>query len=137
MSKERGGTVMRILVAVALAVAVGISLAASAAPAGATFRPCGDQLVTHCSYRFPVQFVDTDTCGFPVVGDFVFTNDITDFFDRQGVETALQLHQSDVGTYSAKGVSLRENDRYTIFVDFAIGIPVTAKHVGGLDEIIG
>ena len=128
---------MRILTSVAAALAAAVSLATLSEPAGATFRPCGDQVVTHCTVRFPIQFVDTETCGFPVVGDFVFTNDITDLVDEQGVETQLQLHQSLVGTYTAKGVSLRETDRYTIFVDFANGIPVTARHVGDLDMIVG
>jgi len=128
---------MRTLIGVAAALAAGVSLAVSASPAGATFGPCPAQTVTHCTVRYPVQFVDTETCGFPVAGDFVFTNDIADFFDKQGVETQLQLHQSDVGTYTAHGVTLRENDHYTIIVDFLDGVPVTAKHVGGLDEIIG
>jgi hypothetical protein len=125
------------LVAVAALLSAGAAVAISAAPAGATYRPCGDQPVRHCTFTERTQFVDTDTCGFPVVGDFVFTNDITDLVDKDGVETQLQLHQSNVGTYTAKGVTLRENDRYTIIVDFVDGIPVTAKHVGGLDEIIG
>ena len=49
----------------------------------------------------------------------------------------LELHQSNVGTLTAKGVTLRETDHYTVFVTFANGVPVTAKHVGDLDEIIG
>lgn len=128
---------MKALHTLALTLGAGLVLAVSAAPAGATYRPCGDEPVKHCTFSFTSQFTDTETCGFPIVGDFVFTNDITDLVDRNGVETQQQLHQSTVGTYTAKGVTLRENDRYTIVVDFVDGVPVTAKHVGGLDEIVG
>lgn len=128
---------MRTIVGAAAALAAAVALAVSAAPAGATFGPCPEQPVPHCSFTFPIQFVDTDTCGFAVVGDFVFTNDISIFTDEQGLTRQVQLHQSDVGTYTANGVSLRENDRNTIIVDYANGVPVTAKHVGDLDEIIG
>jgi hypothetical protein len=127
---------MRKLAAIAAALGAAV-LAVSATPAGATYRPCGEEQVKHCTFSIADHFVDTATCGFEIVGDFVFTNDITELVDPQGVTTQLQLHQSDVGTYTAKGVTLRENDRYTIVVDFVDGIPVTAKHVGGLDEIVG
>jgi hypothetical protein len=66
----------------------------------------------------------------------VFTNDIIDSSLATGTGT-LQLHQSNVGTLTAKGVTLREEDHYTIFVSIVDGVPVTAKHVGDLDEIIG
>jgi hypothetical protein len=127
---------MRKLAAIAAVLGIAV-LAVSAAPAGATYRPCGDERVKHCTFSEEDHFIDTGTCGFEIVGDFVFTNDITELVDPQGVTTQLQLHQSEVGTYTAKGVTLRENDRYTIIVDYVDGIPVTAKHVGGLDEIVG
>jgi len=127
---------MRKLAAIAAALGAAV-LAVSTTPAGATYRPCGEEQVKHCTFSIADHFVDTATCGFEIVGDFVFTNDITELVDPQGVTNQLQLHQSDVGTYTAKGVTLRENDRYTIIVDYVDGIPVTAKHVGGLDEIVG
>jgi hypothetical protein len=128
---------MRTTIAVIAAAAAPVAVALAAAPARATFGPCPAQPVTHCTYQAAYEFVDTATCGFAVTGHFVFTNDITDLFDEKGVERQLQLHQSNVGTYAANGVTLRETDRYTIIVDFENGVPVTAKHVGDLDEIIG
>lgn len=91
----------------------------------------------HDTISFHDQFVDTAMCGFPIVGDLVFTNDITEFRDAAGTNTTLQLHQSTVGTFTANGVTLRMNSRETIMVDFVDGVPVTAKHVGQLDHISG
>jgi hypothetical protein len=83
------------------------------------------------------QFVDTESCGFPIVGDVVSTNVVTQFENPDGTIASLQLHQSRVGTYIANGVILKENDRYTIFVDFSDGAPTQAKHVGVLFNLVG
>jgi hypothetical protein len=91
----------------------------------------------HDSFTFVNSFTDTDTCAFPVAVNTVFTNDITEFRDADGVPVALQLHQSEVGTWSAGGVTLKVNTRETILVTFENGIPVVAKHVGLLNSIIG
>jgi hypothetical protein len=128
---------MRTAVIAAVATAASAVALTCATTAGATFSPCSDQPVKHCTVGDERQYVDSDACGFPIAVDDVFTNDITELVDKRGVTTQLQLHQSEVVTYVAKGVTLRENDRYTIIVDFVDGIPVTAKHVGDLDEIIG
>ena len=112
-------------------IAASISLATVfASPAGAT-PPFHDTSSVH------LTDVDTQTCSFPVVRDWVFTNDETDFFDAQGSVTKVQLHQSSVGTLTRSGVTLRLNIRETIMVEFAAGVPVTAKHVGQLDYIGG
>jgi hypothetical protein len=66
----------------------------------------------HETLKFPYQFVDTGT-------------------------GTLQLHQSNVGTLTANGTTLRQDDHYTIFVDIVDGVPVTAKHVGVLEKIFG
>jgi hypothetical protein len=63
----------------------------------------------HDTLSFHDQFVDTAMSGFPIVGDLVFTNDITEFRDGEGTNTKLQLHQSTVGTFTANGVTLRMN----------------------------
>jgi hypothetical protein len=107
-----------------------IAALALAAPVRAT-PPIHDRSSVHLSD------VDTQTCNFPVVRDWVFTNDVTAFFDDEGVITRLQLHQSSVGTLTGQGVTLRLNIRETIMVEFAGGVPVTAKHVGQLDYIGG
>lgn len=89
--------------------------------------------------RFSVHLtdVDTQTCNFPVVRDWVATNDETAFFDAEGNVMKVQLHQSSVGTLTGNGVTLRLNIRETIMLEFAGGVPVTAKHVGQLDYIGG
>jgi hypothetical protein len=91
----------------------------------------------HDSFTVHLTTVDTATCGFPVVQDWDFTNQITEFVDADGVTTTLQLHQSSVGTLTGNGTTLRLNIRETIIVDFEDGIPVRAKHVGVLDSVIG
>jgi hypothetical protein len=108
---------------------VGIALLA-AAPAAAV-PPLHDRFTVH------VVDVDAETCSFPVVREFDFTNHITEFSDGAGVPTKLYLHQSTVGTLTANGTTLRLNIRETIMVEFAGGVPVTAKHVGQLDYIGG
>ena len=89
------------------------------------------------SFSIHLTDVDTQTCDFPVVRDWIFTQHETAFFDADGVITMLQLHQSNVGTLTGNGVALRLNIRETTMVEFAGGIPVTAKHVGQLDYIGG
>jgi hypothetical protein len=112
-------------------VAIGaIAALALVAPVGAT-PPIHDRSSVH------LTDVDTQSCNFPVVRDWVFTNDATAFFDDEGTITGLHLHQSSVGTLTGQGVSLRLNIRETIMVEFAAGVPVTAKHVGQLDYIGG
>lgn len=91
----------------------------------------------HDSFSIHLTDVDTQTCSFPVVQDWDFTTHDTAFFDADGVITALQLRQASVGTLTGNGVTLRLNIRETIMVEFADGIPVTAKHVGQLDYIGG
>ena len=113
---------------IVVVVALTLSLALAAAKANAAAPD-------HEFIKYQYGFVD-ETCGFPVVGDYVFTNDIIDSSLATGTGT-LQLHQSNVGTLTAKGVALREQDHYTIFVTIVNGVPVTATHVGDLDEIIG
>jgi hypothetical protein len=91
----------------------------------------------HDSFSIHLTDVDTQTCSFPVVRDWVFTQRDTAFFDADGTITKLLLHQSSVGTLTGNGVTLRLNIRETTMVDFVGGIPVTAKHVGQLDYIGG
>jgi hypothetical protein len=118
---------MRSLLVVACAIAASLAVSASAAAA----TPLHDSFTSHD------QFVDAGTCGFPIVGDIVFTNDITEFSDESGSPTMLQLHQSTAGTLVANGVTLRVNIRESVLVEFLDGIPVRAKHVGLLNSIVG
>lgn len=118
---------MRVLLALATTVLALLALAGTASA----------EPPLHDSFSIHLTEIDTQTCSFPVVRDWEFTNDITEFLDADGNLTKVQLHQSSVGTLTANGVSLRLNIRETIMVEFAAGIPVTAKHVGQLDYIGG
>lgn len=118
---------MQKLLVAAISAIAGLTLAA---PVGAT-PPIHDRSAVH------LTDIDTQTCEFAVVRDWVFTIDETVFFDDLGNITRLQLHQSSVGTLTGQGVTLRLNIRETIMVEFAGGVPVTAKHVGQLDYIGG
>jgi hypothetical protein len=100
-----------------------LGLGVLAAPAGAA-PPDKETLV------FVADFVDTGECGFPIAVHAEFRNMIID-------GTQLQLHQSDVETWTANGVTLTVNSHYTIFVTFVDDIPVASKHVGVLDSIAG
>jgi hypothetical protein len=114
--------------ALVAAITVAGVLAASSADAAA---PIHDQ------FSIPLTDTDTQTCSFPVVRDWVFSSNALAFFDGDGNIAALTLHQASVGTLRANGVTLRLNIRETIFVEFAGGVPATAKHVGQLDYIGG
>ena len=91
----------------------------------------------HDTFTVHDVFVDADTCSFPIAGDAVFTNRITEFAEQSGQLAKLQLHQSTDGTLSANGTTLKVEVRETIMVEFADGIPVQAKHVGLLNSIVG
>jgi hypothetical protein len=116
---------MRLLLTLTSAVVAALALGA-AAPAAAP---------DHEVFSFPYSYTDTDTCGLPIAVDGVFTNMIIDDSVATGTGT-LELHQSNVATLTANGVTLQENDRYTIFVDIIDGVPTTAKYVGVLDSIV-
>jgi hypothetical protein len=91
----------------------------------------------HGTFTARDQFVDTETCSFPIVGDYVFTNDNATYFNAAGDITRVELHETTVGTLSANGVTLRESDRENIDVEFVDGAPVIAKHVGTLFHMVG
>jgi len=109
----------------ALAIALTAALSATAAYAAA---PVQETIVQQYEY------IATD-CGFPVTVSGVFTNRIINSA-ADGTGT-LQLHQSDVATATANGLTARVNRHYTISVTIVDGIPVEAKHTGVLDNIIG
>ena len=90
----------------------------------------------HDSFASPYHYVDTQECGFPIEVDGLFTNTIIDSSPATGTGL-LQLHQSDVATLTANGVTLSVNDHFAIFVAIVDGVPVSAKHVGVLDNVRG
>jgi hypothetical protein len=117
---------MRLLLTLTATVAAALGLVA-AAPAAAP---------DHETFSSPYSYTDTDTCGFPITVAGVFTNLVIDFSVATGTGT-LELHQSNVATLTANGVTLQENDRYTILVDIVDGVPTTSKYVGALNSIVG
>ena len=117
---------MRVATLIAATVAV---FAAAASPAAAV-PPVHDS--------FSCQFVRGHrNVRIPGGLETVFTNDITSFSDADGTPTMLQLHQSEAGTWTAKGVALKVNLRETFLVEFDNGIPVIAKHIGLLNSVVG
>jgi hypothetical protein len=120
---------MRTLVTIAAGLAAAVSLAFWAAP-GLAAAP------DHETFQFSFDYVDRDLCGFPIAVHSDFTNMIIDSSLATGTGT-LQLHQRDVETWTANGVTLHVNGEYTIFVTIVNGVPQTAKHVGVLDFILG
>ena len=112
--------------------AVPAVVAAAIALAGAATAAAPDRVTLPFAYAY----VDTETCAFPIAVEGVFQNAIIDFTAATGTGT-LQLHQSNVATMTANGVTLHVHARYTIFVTFVDGVPVSAKHVGLLDDIRG
>jgi hypothetical protein len=118
---------MRTLATLGAALAATLSLAVSAAPAVAAAPD-------HETFSFSFDYTDTDLCGFPIAVHGDFTNMQIDSSLATGTGT-LQLHQRDVETWTANGVTLQANGDYTIFVTIVDGVPRTAKHVGLLDDI--
>jgi hypothetical protein len=119
----------RLLAAAALG---GAMLAALAVAGGASAgRAERSTFSTH------YQFVDTATCAFPIIGDFDLTNDNTVVFDDAGVIKGLEIHQRNVGTLIGNGVTLREDDRWNVKVEWLAGEPVQSKHVGVTFHLIG
>lgn len=105
---------------------------AAAALAGAA----GATAPQHGSFTSHDQFVDTETCGFPIVGDYSFTNDNAAYFDASGQIARVELHETTVGTLTANGVTLRERDSENVHVDFVDGSPVSAMHTGTLFHMV-
>ena len=79
----------------------------------------------HFRFQFDDSFVDTQTCSFPIVGTFTFTNDVTQFTDGRLVD--LQLHQSNVGTLVGNGVTLKEDEHTQTFVTFEKEVVVSIR----------
>jgi hypothetical protein len=113
-----------------LAVATALVAALAIVPGAFAVAPDHDLFVNTYAY------VDTDTCSFPIAIEGAFRNAIFDSSLATGTGTA-QLHQSDVASMTANGVTMSWNSHYTIFVTIVEGVPVSAKHVGALEDIHG
>jgi hypothetical protein len=108
------------------AAAAALALAASASAASPQ----------HFSSTGHDQFIDTQTCSFPIVGDLTDTSDITEFDSPSGTIERLQLHQSSVGTLVGNGVTLTLSEHTQTFVTFVDGAATQAIHVGVLFHIV-
>ena len=114
-----------------------IVIAAAVAAAATLTTIAGATPPERGSFTAHDQFVDTETCGFPIVGDFTFTNDNAGFFDSAGTIVRVEVHETTVGTMTANGVTLRESDMENVHVDFVDGSAVLAKHTGSLFHMTG
>jgi hypothetical protein len=117
---------MRIVLVVASVITLALTLTVSA---GATPPQ-------HRTFTAHDRFVDSATCGFPIVGDYTFTNDAVVLQDAAGTTTGVEIHETTVGTLTANGVTLREHDQENVHVDFVEGVPVLSTHVGTFFHII-
>ncbi len=118
---------MRTLLVVASLITLALTLTLSA---GAT--PPQHRTVTTRN-----QFIDTETCGFPIIGDYTFTNDNVALQDAAGTTTGVEIHQTTVGTLTGNGVTLREHDQENAHIDFVDGVPVLSTHVGTFFHMVG
>jgi hypothetical protein len=114
-----------LVISSALAIALTLSVSAGATPP------------QHGTFTSHDQFVDTATCGFPIAGNYTFTNDNERYFDTAGTITRVELHETTVGTLTANGVTLREHDQENVHVDFVDGVPVLSTRVGTFFHIVG
>ena len=114
-----------------------IVIAATVAAAATLTAVAGATPPEHGSFTAHDQFVDTETCGFPIAGDITFTNDNAGYVDAAGILVRVELHETTVGTFTANGVTLRESDTENVHVDFVDGNPVLAKHTGSLFHMTG
>jgi hypothetical protein len=117
---------MRTLLVVASVITLALTLTVSA---GATPPQHGTVTTRN-------QFIDTETCGFPIVGDYTFTNDNVVLLDAAGTTTGVEIHQTTVGTLTANGVTLREHDQENVHIDYVAGDPVRSTHVGTFFHIV-
>ncbi len=113
-----------------------VLIAVGAAAALALVPMAGAAGPQHFAFTSRDHFVDTETCSFPIVGDFTFTNDVTEFDNPDGTIVRLQLHQTNVGTLVGNGVTLKEDEHTQTFVTFVDGSPTQAIHVGVLFHMI-
>ena len=91
-------------------------------------------------FRFtePISMTDTTTCGFPIALNFQVDVVGQAFYDAQGNFQSAIIHQNGVGTDSANGITLRESDHFTDFVNAdgstkEVGLPI---HIQGGGVVI-
>ena len=111
-----------------------LTLIAAAAAALALAASAGAASPQHFRFTGHDQFVVTETCSFPIVGDFINTSDVTEFDSPSGTIERLQLHQSSVGTLVGNGVTLKLSEHTQTFVTFVDGAATLAIHVGVLSS---
>ena len=119
---------MRTLIIAAAVALASVGLAVAAAPANAG-APAQFTFVADYAY-------EDDSCGFAINVEGEFTNHVIDTSYATGTGRE-ELHQSNVSTATANGLTVREDTHYTILVDLVDGAYTTATHVGLLDNIVG
>jgi hypothetical protein len=114
-----------------------LTVIAAAAAALALAASAGAASPQHFRFTGHDQFVDTETCSFPIVGDLTNTSNVSEFDNARGTIESLQLHQSSVGTLVGNGVTLNLSEHTQTFVTFVAGDATQAIHVGVLFHIVG
>lgn len=85
-----------------------------------------------------VSFTDTTTCDFPIALNLQVRAVGRVFLDAQGNFRSMTVEQNVVGTDSANGITLRENDHFVDFTnsiggDKEVGLPI---HIQGGGVVI-
>src|SRR5258707_10117092 len=91
---------MRTLLVVASLITLALTLTLSA---GAT--PPQHRTVTTRN-----QFIDTETCGFPIIGDYTFTNDNVALQDAAGTTTGVEIHHTTSGALTRDRATPPQHD---------------------------
>jgi hypothetical protein len=116
------------------------TIAAGALAVTALAAPTAAHASTPVQFKFTetISFTDTITCGFPIALNFQFNAVGRVFLDAQGNFQSMTIEQSVVGTDSANGITLRENDHFVDFLnsigtDKEVGLPI---HIQGGGVVI-
>jgi hypothetical protein len=116
MSAHRGRSLTargrRLLAALGVTalVAAGVAIAPVTAAQAAT--------PSQFSLSFPTTFPpDTTTCGFPIITSLQITLVGRTYLDSHGNFVGMTIENSNVGTDTGNGVTLRENDHYVDHID--------------------
>lgn len=85
---------------------------------------------------FPFSTTDTTSCAFPISINLQITIVGRVYFDNAGDVTGVTLQQSAIGTDSANGTTLTENDHWVDMInalgsDQEAGLPIHLQAAGG------
>jgi len=84
-----------------------------------------------------VSITDASSCSFPISINLQVTLVGRVFYDAQGNFQSVTIQQDTLGTDSANGISLREDDHWVDFIDSLgadkeVGVPIHVQGASGL-----